>query len=171
MLPRLVRSYAVDVIERPTSQKLSGPGFRRPDRSSTVILKASFDDRPALGLGRDLGYAWPRTWWPVHLLVDEVVVHLAAFSGPRSTTSRTRFGPNDPRPTASPESTRPVRVPPANRSTSLAGSGLGEVVLATAEGEWKDSSRRRYSEGYQRGFRVAVGHSIPAIGNDSAAIF
>lgn len=81
MLPRLVRSYAVDVIERPISQKRSG---RVAEARSFLagILKASFEDRPALGLGRDLGCVAEHLVAGA-LLVDEVVVHLAAFSGPR----------------------------------------------------------------------------------------
>jgi len=82
MLPRLVRSYAVDVIERPVSQKVSG----RTSRARTFlegIIKASFDDRPALGLGRDLGCVADNLVAGA-LLVDTVVVHLAAFSGSRS---------------------------------------------------------------------------------------
>ncbi|MYC80963.1 MAG: hypothetical protein F4X19_02575 [Acidobacteria bacterium] len=83
MLPRLVRSYAVDVIERPISQKRSA---RVTEARSFlgVILKASFEDRPALGLGRDLGCV-AENLVAGALLVDEVVVHLAAFSGSRST--------------------------------------------------------------------------------------
>ncbi len=81
MLPRLVRSYAVDVIERPISQKRSG---RVSEARSFLggILKASFEDRPALGLGRDLGCVTDHLVAGA-LLVDEVVVHLAAFSGSR----------------------------------------------------------------------------------------
>ena len=87
MLPRLVRSYAVDVIERPISQKGSG---RVSEARSFLdsILKASFEDRPALGLGRDLGFVADHLV-AGGLLVDEVVVHLAAFSGSR----RRRRGP------------------------------------------------------------------------------
>ena len=82
MLPRLVRSYAVDVIERPISKKRSG---RVSEARSFLggILKASFEDRPALGLGRDLGCVADHLVAGA-LLVDEVVVHLAAFSGSRS---------------------------------------------------------------------------------------
>ena len=81
MLPRLVRSYAVDVIERPISQKVSG---RVSEARSFLdsILKASFEDRPALGLGRDLGCVADHLVAGA-LLVDDVVVHLAAFSGSR----------------------------------------------------------------------------------------
>ena len=82
MLPRLVRSYAVDVIERPISHKVSG----RTSRARSFldgILKASFEDRPALGLGRDLGCV-AENLVAGALLVDTVVVHLAAFSGSRS---------------------------------------------------------------------------------------
>ena len=82
MLPRLVRSYAVDVIERPISQKLSGRASQARSFLDS-ILKASFDDRPALGLGRDLGCV-SENLVAGALLVDKVVVHLAAFSGPRS---------------------------------------------------------------------------------------
>ena len=81
MLPRLVRSYAVDVIERPISQKLSGRASQARSFLNS-ILKASFDDRPALGLGRDLGCV-AENLVAGALLVDKVVVHLAAFSGPR----------------------------------------------------------------------------------------
>jgi hypothetical protein len=82
MLPRLVRSYAVDVIERLTSQKLSGRASQARSFLDS-ILKASFDDRPALGLGRDLGCV-AENLVAGALLVDKVVVHLAAFSGARS---------------------------------------------------------------------------------------
>lgn len=81
MLPRLVRSYAVDVIERPVSPTRSG---RVSEARSFLggILKGSFEDRPALGLGRDLGCVTDHLVAGA-LLVDEVVVHLAAFSGSR----------------------------------------------------------------------------------------
>lgn len=81
MLPKLVRSYAVDVIERPVSQKSWG---RMSEARSFLdsILKASFEDRPALGLGRDLGCVADHLVAGA-LLVDEVLVHLAAFSGAR----------------------------------------------------------------------------------------
>ena len=81
MLPRLVRSYAVDVIERPISQKRSGRVSEARSFLDT-ILKASFDDRPALGLGRDFGFVADHLVAGA-LLVDEVVLHLAAFSGSR----------------------------------------------------------------------------------------
>ena len=84
MLPRLVRSYAVDVIERPFSHKSSG---RASEARSFLgaVFKASFEDRPALGLGRDLGCVSDRLVAGA-LLVDEVLVHLAAFSGSRDRT-------------------------------------------------------------------------------------
>ena len=86
MLPRLVRSYAVDVIERPISQKRSGRASQARSFLDS-ILKASFDDRPALGLGRDLGCV-AENLVAGALLVDKVVVHLAAFSGPRRRRAR-----------------------------------------------------------------------------------
>jgi len=81
MLPKLVRSYAVDVIERPVSEKASGRTSQARSFLDSII-KASFDDRPALGLGRDLGCVTENLVAGA-LLVDRVVVHVAAFSGPR----------------------------------------------------------------------------------------
>lgn len=90
MLPRLVRSYAVDVIEHPISQKVSGRASQARSFLDS-ILKASFDDRPALGLGRDLGCV-SENLVAGALLVDKVVVHLAAFSGTRSRGAKSGSG-------------------------------------------------------------------------------
>ncbi len=80
VLPRLVRSYAVDVIERPGSR----PESRlRTDAHAFVesILEAPFAEQSGVGLGRDCGVV-SEDLVAGALVVDDVVVHLTAFSNP-----------------------------------------------------------------------------------------
>ncbi len=91
MLPKLVRSYAVDVIEGPVSQERSGPASQAR-RFLDSILEAPFDEHPAVGLGRDLGFV-DDSLVAGALMVDDIVVHLAAFSNPRR--RRSGSGPTE----------------------------------------------------------------------------
>lgn len=79
-LPKLVRSYAIDVLGRRARQRGSDPerlarGFL--DR----ILAGSFDDHPAVGLGRDVGVVGEGVVAGA-LVAGETVVHLTAFAEP-----------------------------------------------------------------------------------------
>ncbi len=81
LLPKLVRSYVIDVIERPIAQETSALEFNAR-AFLDGLLGASFDDHPAVGLGRDLGVVADGLVAGA-LVMDEVLVHLAAFSEPR----------------------------------------------------------------------------------------
>ncbi|WP_420633429.1 ARPP-1 family domain-containing protein [Candidatus Palauibacter sp.] len=81
-LPKLVRSYAVDALGRRADAvepaPLSGArGFL--DR----LREGSFDDYPAVGLGRDVGIIADGAIGGA-LVADDVAVHLTGFSDPRS---------------------------------------------------------------------------------------
>ncbi len=92
VLPRLVRSYAVDVIERPGSRPASE--LRTGARAFVEsILQAPFAEHPGVGLGRDCGVV-SQDLVAGALVVDDVVVHLTAFSNPRG--SRRRSDASEP---------------------------------------------------------------------------
>ncbi|WP_419161524.1 ARPP-1 family domain-containing protein [Candidatus Palauibacter sp.] len=80
-LPRLVRSYAVDALARRAEAVKAAPlsgarGFL--DR----LREGSFDDYPAVGLGRDVGIVADGAIGGA-LVADDVTVHLTGFSDPR----------------------------------------------------------------------------------------
>ena len=93
-LPKLVRSYAVDALD--FSRAASGGRVRERDpdagrpaplsgaRDFLERLRAgSFDDHPAVGLGRDVGIRADGAIGGA-LVADDVTVHLSGFSDPRS---------------------------------------------------------------------------------------
>ena len=79
-LPKLVRSYAIDVLGRRARES-----DRSPDGDADTfiqrILGASFDDHPAVGLGRDVGVVGEGVVAGA-LVADDAVVHLTAFAEP-----------------------------------------------------------------------------------------
>ncbi len=78
-LPKLTRSYAIDTLRR----------RRRRDESASdaamkfieAVIGGTYDDHPAVGLGRDVGIVGAGTVAGA-LVHDETVVHLTAFSEP-----------------------------------------------------------------------------------------
>ena len=81
-LPKLVRSYAIDVIERSADQPdAPAPGFGAIEFLDR-LRNAPFDDYPSVGLGRDAGTVTDGLIAGA-LVVDEDALHLAAFPDPR----------------------------------------------------------------------------------------
>ena len=81
-LPKLVRSYGVDALERRTEGDRTAPASAAQDFLDRLSA-GSFDDHPAVGLGRDVGIVAERAIGGA-LVVDEVAVHLTGFSNPRA---------------------------------------------------------------------------------------
>ena len=79
-LPKLVRSYAIDVLGQHARQGDGSPGA---DAHAFIqrILAGSFDDHPAVGLGRDVGVLGEGVVAGA-LVADGTVVHLTAFAEP-----------------------------------------------------------------------------------------
>lgn len=77
-LPKLVRSYAIDVLGRKARQ-----GDTSPDADAHAfvqqILAGSVDDHPAVGIGRDVGVVGEGVVAGA-LVADDAVVHLTAFA-------------------------------------------------------------------------------------------
>ncbi len=79
--PKLVRSYAIDVLGergRKRSGSLEGEARNFLDR----IITGAFDHHPAVGLGRDVGVVGEGLIAGA-LVADNTVVHLTAFAEPR----------------------------------------------------------------------------------------
>lgn len=81
-LPRLVRSYGVDALERRTEGDKAAPASAARDFLDRLSA-GSFDDHPAVGLGRDVGIVADGAIGGA-LVVDETTVHLTGFSNPRA---------------------------------------------------------------------------------------
>ncbi len=81
-LPKLVRSYGVDALERRTEGDKATPVSAAQDFLDRLGAGA-FDDHPAIGLGRDVGIVAERAIGGA-LVVDEATVHLTGFSDPRA---------------------------------------------------------------------------------------
>ena len=81
-LPRLVRSYGVDALERRTEGDEAAPDSAARDFLDRLGA-GSFDDHPAVGLGRDVGIVTDGAIGGA-LVVDETTVHLTGFSNPRT---------------------------------------------------------------------------------------
>ena len=81
-LPRLVRSYGVDALERRAEGDKAVPASAARDFLDRLSA-GSFDDHPAVGLGRDVGIVADRAIGGA-LVVDETAVHLTGFSNPRA---------------------------------------------------------------------------------------
>ncbi len=81
LLPKLVRSYAIDALRnspRDQEKSLEYDSQAFLDR----ILDGSFDDHPAVGLGRDVGITGEKLVGGA-LVADDTVVHLTAFAAPQ----------------------------------------------------------------------------------------
>ena len=76
-LPKLVRSYAIDVLGRPPGRE--GAGAPEAQAFLDRILGGTFDDHPAVGLGRDVGIVGEGLVAGA-LVANETVVHLTAFA-------------------------------------------------------------------------------------------
>ena len=78
-LPKLVRSYAIDVLGRRPRRQESVEGEARDflDR----IVRGTYDDHPAVGLGRDVGVVGEGLVAGA-LVAKRTVVHLTAFAQP-----------------------------------------------------------------------------------------
>ena len=81
-LPKLVRSYGVDALERHTEGDKAAPATAAQDFLDRLSA-GSFDDHPAVGLGRDVGIVADRAIGGA-LVVDAATVHLTGFSDPRT---------------------------------------------------------------------------------------
>ena len=92
-LPKLVRSYAIDVLGRRARQNDGSPDGDAPTFIQR-ILAGSFDDHPAVGLGRDVGVVGEGVVAGA-LVADDTVVHFTAFAEPNRRrsggTSRGRY--------------------------------------------------------------------------------
>lgn len=85
-LPKLVRSYAIDVLGgRARQDDNSTDGYARA--LIRQVLAGSFDDHPGVGLGRDVGVVGEGVVAGA-LVADDTVVHLTAFAE----TNRRRSG-------------------------------------------------------------------------------
>ena len=78
-LPKLVRSYAVDTLRRQRAQDASVTDAAKTFLAT--VAGGSFDDHPAVGLGRDIGIVADGMVAGA-LVHDDAVVHLTAFSEP-----------------------------------------------------------------------------------------
>ena len=76
-LPKLVRSYAIDVLGRRSGQ--GGAGAPEAQAFLDRILGGTCDDHPAVGLGRDVGIVGEGLVAGA-LVANETVVHLTAFA-------------------------------------------------------------------------------------------
>ena len=76
-LPKLVRSYAIDVLGRRSRHK--GAGAPEAQAFLDRILRSTFDDHPAVGLGRDVGIVGEGLVAGA-LVAGETVLHLTAFA-------------------------------------------------------------------------------------------
>ena len=93
-LPKLVRSYAVDALDFSLAASGGQVRERDPDAGKPAPLSGardflerlragSFDDHPAVALGRDVGIRADGAIGGA-LVADDVTVHLSGFSDPRS---------------------------------------------------------------------------------------
>ena len=89
-LPKLVRSYAIDVLGR-KARRRDGPTNGDAHAFIQRILGGSYDDHPAVGLGRDVGVVADGVVAGA-LVVEGTVVHLTAFADPNR--RRPRGAPN-----------------------------------------------------------------------------
>lgn len=79
-LPKLVRSYGIDVLGRRT-QRRERPRKRHAREFLDRIANGAFDEHPAVGIGRDVGVVGEGVVAGA-LVADEAVVHLTAFAEP-----------------------------------------------------------------------------------------
>ena len=85
VLPKLVRSYAIDAIE---SEREDARGARKEDAEAFLaqLAEAEIESYRALGLGTDLRVSSPEVVGG-GLAVDDRLIHLAAFAAVSDTTA------------------------------------------------------------------------------------
>ncbi len=82
MLPKLVRSYAIDGLADGSPSSYKPPKFTDPGFVLDMILHdAKFDDHPAVAMGRDVGITGMSLVGGA-LVVDDTVVHMTVFVDP-----------------------------------------------------------------------------------------
>ncbi len=79
LLPKIVRSYAIDAMERPLEE--SAPDLSASPRFVQRIARAHAETYPAVGLGTDLRLRGHGVI-AAGLIYEESIVHLAAFAAP-----------------------------------------------------------------------------------------
>lgn len=82
MLPKLVRSYAIDALER-TASREDAPDEDEALRFVEALKQAEFDAYPAVGVGTEVRLQ-TREIVAAGLATDERLVHLAAFATTRN---------------------------------------------------------------------------------------
>ena len=78
MLPKLIRSYAIDAIETVEAHRRN-PGSVSADAFISQLVHAEVETYPAVGLGTEVRMSAPGVI-AGGLVADERVVHLAAFA-------------------------------------------------------------------------------------------
>ena len=78
-LPKLVRSYAIDALERRHADSDAPTTMAEATAFLDHLSNAPFEDYPGVGLGRDAG-AVANGLIAGALIVDDAVAHLTAFS-------------------------------------------------------------------------------------------
>ncbi len=78
LLPKLVRSYAVDALES-VGETSSPPAIEKAEAFLRSVASAKVNTYPAVGLGTDIRLSAPGLAGG-GLVVDDVLVHLAAFA-------------------------------------------------------------------------------------------
>lgn len=94
-LPKLVRSYAIDSLGRGRRDRRRAPTTDPADFLDRIV-RGTFDDHPAVGLGRDVGVVGDGLV-AGGLVADETVVHLTAFAEPARDRDRSDHSGGDPR--------------------------------------------------------------------------
>ncbi len=84
LFPKLVRSYAIDAMERP-ADRARAPGRKRAHAFVNRLREGAFDVHPAVALGHDVGVV-ARGAIAGALVRQETVLHLTAFSEPTRAT-------------------------------------------------------------------------------------
>lgn len=88
MLPKLIRSYAIDAIETVESHRRN-PSAISADAFIQRLAKADVETYPAVGLGTEVRLTAPGAIAGA-LVTDERVVHLAAFAAPAESNRNDR---------------------------------------------------------------------------------
>ena len=86
MLPKLVRSYAIDAMETAAQSQDRKPSAIAATRFMEQLMRAEVETYPAVGLGTDIRLTAPGVV-AGGLVNDDRVVHLAAFSAPAGSGS------------------------------------------------------------------------------------
>jgi len=90
MLPKLVRSYAIDAIESVHAHRRN-PGIDSARDFMSRLARAEVETYPAVGLGTEVRMSAPGVI-AGGLVVEERIVHLAAFSSTAATIHNNEEG-------------------------------------------------------------------------------